>query len=933
MATYKVQAPDGSIIELEGPEGATDVQLAQAAQAAYAQRQQRAQAVPASSAQAPASTAPGTPAALSASSQVTPTQQAGRDKDAIPILMRELQTAQTKAQAGDSRAQSDIESISRELARKGVNVRSLTTPAAPADAPASVPIAAPAPSAQPQMGFFEGLAEQFTGSKRSASPEVALALAEKRTIYDMPETNQLSFGLIKSAFGGLLANPEEKAKILQANIPGITYRKDQFGTVFLKSPTNNKEYVIEPGLTTRDIPAVVGGVAAFTPAGRAATIPAAIVGAGATQAVIEATQAATGGEINPADIGMAAATGPAGQIIQRVVPPVVQAVKSGAQRVMPRPASVRPRVEPIFKAPGAPMGTAMAPEAPPATAIPEPTPMAAAVPEAPVAPVMPATAESVEAVAEAAPMTFTGQLERADASEVLNLARKASGMGPGSSAAKARLVDMAQVNPEAAAAAQRLNIDVPFDVLSDNPQVRNAVGLTRALVAGEAEAAWEITTRAAIQRADEISQQFDARFIEGRPATGATSQRIIDNLTNTRDALEANSKVIYDRINGVEGGADGLVPKSTIIDLSNLNRTLQKVMTEVGDKGLSSKEKELLELATQPGVTYGRLLREKSLIGKAQAGLESPYGSMAEADLKRLYGALAQDQLDNVGAVAGEEVRRELRGANLMTAKRKALEKRIIGAFGKEIDGSVAQKMQSAISTASTGDAAAFNRLMKVVPQELQKETVATALASVTAGKAAGRAGVNETVFSPSEFTKVYRGLRANPPVYTQMVKIMGPEWDRASRDLYEISKRIADAQARIPTTGKANQILGDMAVNGLFSQVMSSGAAQRVVTGVAGLVPGGGLIAPDIIGFMAGAKGSGVQKAAKLFADPAFQKLAVEAATTGQASDATIRRTAMSQSFQKFADQIKLPKELDARVQFLQSAIQTGRQSTQENQ
>jgi hypothetical protein len=329
------------------------------------------------------------------------------------------------------------------------------------------------------------------------------------------------------------------------------------------------------------------------------------------------------------------------------------------------------------------------------------------------------------------------------------------------------------------------------------------------------------------------------------------------------------------------------------------------------------------------------LLREKSLIGKALEGKDSPYGNMAAGDLKVLYSALAQDQLDNVGNIAGDEVRRELRAANLMTAKRKALEKRIIGAFGKEIDGSVAQRMQSAITTASKGDAAGFNRLMKVVPPDLQRETLATALASVTAGKGAGRAaGAGETVFSPAEFTKVYRGLRANPPVYAQMVKIMGPEWDRASRDLFELSRRIADAQSRIPVTGKANQILGEMAVEGLIGKVMSSGITQRVVTGVVGTaVPGGGVIAPDLVQWMSGTKGAAVQKAGKLFASPEFQELAVEAATTGTAKATSIRKTAMSKSFQQFADAARLPKDLDARVQFLQSAIQTERQFDQENQ
>ena len=788
-------------------------------------------------------------------------------------------------------------------------------PTAAAPAPATAPAPAPAPTSEP--GFFSSVAESITGRRRAASPDVAAALSEGRTIYDMPETNQMSFGLLKSALGGLMAGSEERAKIFAANFPGLTYRTDQQGTVFMRSPTDGKEYVIEPGLTLQDVPRVGATLAAFTPAGRAATIPGAILKSGATQTAIELSQAGTGGTISPTEIGIAAATGPAGQILQRAAPPIVQAVREGTRRITGRPAPA---------APGAPMGTAMAPEVQPAAAAPEPMPMAAAMPEVPAAPV--AAAETVEAVAEAAPMNFTATLERTDASEVLNLARKASGIGPGSSAAKARLIDMAQVNPEAAAAAQRLNIDVPFDVLSDNAQVRSAVGLTRAKVAGEAEAAWEATTRAAIQRADEISQEFDAAFIEGRPATGATSQKILENLTGTRTQLVTDAKNLYDQV-------DAVVPKSFPSETRNLAETLASIRTDLPRSAKKNAAIKSLEDMLKDGMSYGDVSFQKSMLGASKrAATPNIYSTNLNVGIiKQLESALAKDQLDTVEAFGGAELRRQLRAANLLTAKKGALDERIIGAFGKEVDGSVAQKMQSAISTASKGDAAAFNRLMKVVPEELRKETVATALASVTAGKAAGRAGVGETVFSPTEYTKVYRGLRANPPVYAQMVKIMGPEWDRASRDLFEVSRRIADAQSRIPTTGKANQILGDMAINGLFSQIISSGAAQRVVTGVVGTVPGGGLIAPDIIGYMAGAKGAGIEKAAKLFADPAFQKLAVEAATTGQASNATLRSTAMSQSFQKFADQIKLPKELDARVQFLQSALQTERQLSQENQ
>jgi len=107
------------------------------------------QAAPAAPAAAPAApvAAPGMPGA-----RVTPTEQAARDQEAIPILMQELQAAQGREQAGNPRAAGDVVAIVKELARKGVNVDigalpSISAASAPAVA-SSVP-SAPAPAAAP----------------------------------------------------------------------------------------------------------------------------------------------------------------------------------------------------------------------------------------------------------------------------------------------------------------------------------------------------------------------------------------------------------------------------------------------------------------------------------------------------------------------------------------------------------------------------------------------------------------------------------------------------------------------------------------------------------------------------------------------------------------------------------------------------------------
>ena len=733
--------------------------------------------------------------------------------------------------------------------------------------------------AQPQeMGFLEGMVEQVTGSQR--------ATPESRTLPEwtsMPELNQMSVASFKSALGTMLTSPQETVQVLQANFPDVQIRQDEKGNFVLRSPTDQQEYVIPPGFSMGDVPRAIGGLAAFTPAGRATSLLGAGGAAAGTQGVIEATQQLTGGEFSPTEVALAGAFGTGGQALARGAGAAAPALRRAFSRTEAPP----PRVEPTVR----PQAT---PEAPPLT--PEAPPAMAEVPTAAVA-------------QEAAPEAFA---------EVGETIRKASGNAPGSAAARAKLAEMAQVNAEARDAAERLGLDLPFDVFSDNPQVRSAVGLTRSVAGGEAEAAWVNTVRNATERADEIIKDFDAAFIEGRPSTAIVSDRVLNSLKKTRNDLDESAKALYNQV-------DEAMPKSTEVQMLNLSDALDAISKEVGEAGMNAQEKRLMKMLQDETVTYGRLMREKSLIGKAIAGKESPYGSIEEASLKRLYAAISNDQLDNVESVAGDEVRRQLRAANLLTAQKKGLENRIVSAYGKEMDGSIATLMQNAITKASKGDATQFNKMMKVAPEELRKEAVATALASVSSS---GRA-VQGGAFGFAEFTKVYRGLRANPKVYSEVVKVLGKDGDKVMRDLYEVSKRITDARAQVLTTGKANQALVDsLTAEGVVGKVMKTSMAQRTAGAAAAtLGPIGGAFIPDIAKWMAQGGKDRIKAAADLFADEAFQKMVTEAATKGTPSQTSIRKTAMSKSFNEYAKKNGIGKSLEAKIQWLTTALQTGRQ------
>lgn len=505
--------------------------------------------------------------------------------------------------------------------------------------------------------------------------------------------------------------------------------------------------------------------------------------------------------------------------------------------------------------------------------------------------------------------------------DIGNVIRKAAS---GDKGARKTIADLSAISPDARKAARDLEIELPADVFSDNPQVRAAAGLGRSVAGSAEESAWQNTVKAAVERADEVLEDFGATFVEGRPAPAVVSERVKDSMLAARESLQKQTKQLYDEI-------DSVIPKPTPVKLDNLSKTLAEISEELGGSGLSSLEKQLADLAQDETATYGRLLRVKSDIWNGMKKNAGPYKDLESATRERLYGAIVQDQLDSVAAIGNEEIKKKLISANLLYGQQKKVGKDLIKLFGGDFEGSIGSKMRMAIMASADADTGAFTRLMKEVPDDLKKEVTATALASV----ARSGSGATKGNFGFSEFAKVYQGLRANPEIYKQIARNLGPDSDAMLRDLYEVSKRVSDARALVLTTGKANQALLDgLTAQNLVEKALSSVLGRSAVA--AGGAATGGLLGGGVFGATAGAGMSNaivesltrgekakLEAVGKMFRSREFQDLIIEAGTTNAITPAMAKKLARSSTFQAFAKAVKLPGTTDQLDTWILSAVQ----------
>lgn len=184
-------------------------------------------------------------------------------------------------------------------------------PATEAGKPAREPVAA---------GRFGGFTEPDT-SLATRLPEIGSA----------EELNQLSVPAFKASFSLLATGDDTRLKESFQEQFGddVSFEEDEAGNTIVNLPSG--QYALnKPGISPQDIARGAFDIAAFTPAGRATSLPGAIGSAAATRAGIEGGAAATGAGFDPREIATDAAMGGLGKIGEDVLFAAVRAIRGKA---------------------------------------------------------------------------------------------------------------------------------------------------------------------------------------------------------------------------------------------------------------------------------------------------------------------------------------------------------------------------------------------------------------------------------------------------------------------------------------------------------------------------------------------------------------------------------------------------------------------------
>ena len=803
-----------------------------------------------------------------------------------------------------------------------------------------------------EPGLIDGIVEAVTGTKRSTQ-EVE-GLPDWAT---MPEMNDFSLKGMLTGAGTLLAGTPEAVKIIQANFPDVKVRQDAKGNFILQSGKDGKEYAVKPGFRVSDIPRAVGAVAAFTPAGRAATVGGAALAGAGTQAVIEGSQAIAGGNFDVEEVALAGLTGGAvpavGKIIQAAKPAVSgvvnkvrgispasvldDAARGGAGAVddVARPvmgvADDVMRQAPVSSAissvddiarPVAGMADNIAPVVDDVVRpIDDAAAMAddalAAVDNAP--PVVGAV-DDVAAVADDAAGVIDEPL-KLNSSELGNYARKAANGGLGSRNALQILTSAVEPDARTLKAAKALGIEdyLQPDHLTTSQAYREMAQAVKSIPGSSAR-------EVEIKGLEEVGRRADdlIREIGGTTDISLLNAGVRAKLEGTIARLETAGNSAYTALRET-------IPQTTRGPVNKAITFIQNRAVELdGAANVSALEKRILNrlapkiIRDADGVvtavrqpTYALIDDVRKEVGRAAR----QQGAFKDADsglAKKLYALLDDDQFalaDTVGMGP------QYRAAKAIVAQRKGIEDDMVALFGRGIDQSLVAKLTGATQALAKGDAEKFVKVLKSIPKDMREEVVASAIST-----AFGKATKNGTL-NFNSFARWFEGVSKNSQAYAALMTNLPSESRRKITNLYRVSKGISAATRENITTGRIQAVRADFDAVADSTMYKLYGLAKRSavgipaegVTSMVGL-PGAG-IASGITAAMTKNAPSAIKAVDDLIASPEF--IAAVSKSTGAGAEQAARKLARSGKFKAFADAIKLPREMSAREQWVLRILQ----------
>ena len=504
-------------------------------------------------------------------------------------------------------------------------------------------------------------------------------------------------------------------------------------------------------------------------------------------------------------------------------------------------------------------------------------------------------------------------------SKVLNKFKAGDSAKPYEEAASAlqntnttNIMPQIMADPEVLKAADDLGINVNPSVYSTSDIFREMENALKAIPGSKLSANEKETIRKLGQAADDLMAEWT-----GTTDKSAISEDFTEKMLTTVKNLEDEATALYSSF-------DDLVPKSTRLQPEKLD-TLKYIKQQIEDLGgaeyLDPLSKQIMQAFSQEaGPTQGLIDKFRKDVGSALKG-QGPFKDASQAQLKQLYGALAEDslKLPEFLGLADEVV-----AARAVVKQRKALEESLQGALGKDLSKSLMTELTAGIRGLQKGDPAKFSKIMNSIPDEDRQQVAISALNDIFSGGA-----TKSKQFGLDGFVSSYEALQRNAKAADKLWQYIPLEVKDRVDSIYKVSKGLVEANRKDLNnpSGTARAVVGAMdAPNGILSKLfkvgsqMSAGAAATAPFDAG--VTGAGF---GLMNALRNAKTKATEAATDMITNPSFQE-AMQKYIDGDSVAANSILTKLKSTGAWIADQPPEVKRAIARqglIQYLMSEEQ----------